>query len=341
MKRTSLSTLAALVMVAFSAVQGGEPPKPLSPAEAARTKVLAWLDQSKADAAARTQVAQLWSELPKEPAELDLLGRTADSFALVIPQAKELIQLCARPYERTRLAKQEWLMRPETPPLVAANLRLYYVRWLIHEALYDDAVEQLAGLAADQVVDPASLLFCQAVAYHQLLDRARGLQAVEELLRAGGQQYPQRYVALAKLMQEDLLGLKDETLDHIARRMGDIQRRLALGQGGPKVCKVEDGVVASLDKIIKKLEDQQGQGGGDGGMPNGIKSSSPAQDSRIAEGKGPGEVARRNIGAESGWGNISPKQREEAVQQIGRDYPAHYREIIEQYFRKRANEESK
>ena len=53
--------------------------------------------------------------------------------------------------------------------------------------------------------------------------------------------------------------MQDDTLDHIARRMDDIRRRLDLGRAGPKVRKVEDGVIESLDKMIKKLEEQQQQ----------------------------------------------------------------------------------
>jgi hypothetical protein len=139
-------------------------------------------------------------------------------------------------------------------------------------------------------------------------------------------------------MQDDLQGLEDDTLDHIARRMEDIHRRLDLGRAGPKVRQQQDGVIRSLDKMIKKLEDEQKQCSG---APNGIQSNTPAKDSRIATGKGPGEVTKKNIGSESGWGNLPPKQREEAMQQIGRDFPSHYRDVIEQYFRRLASEENK
>ena len=57
-------------------------------------------------------------------------------------------------------------------------------------------------------------------------------------------------------------------------------------------------------------------------------------------GKGPGDVTKRNIGSESDWGDLPPKEREEALQQIGRDFPAHYRDVIEQYFKKLASEGS-
>ena len=51
-------------------------------------------------------------------------------------------------------------------------------------------------------------------------------------------------------------------------------------------------------------------------------------------------VARKNIGSEGGWGNLPPKDREQAMQQIGRDFPSHYRDVIEQYFRRLAAEGS-
>jgi len=58
-------------------------------------------------------------------------------------------------------------------------------------------------------------------------------------------------------------------------------------------------------------------------------------------GKGSGRVTQKGVGHRSDWGNLPPKQREEALQQIGRDFPAHYRDIIEQYFRKLATEENR
>jgi hypothetical protein len=64
------------------------------------------------------------------------------------------------------------------------------------------------------------------------------------------------------------------------------------------------------------------------------------QDSKIAELKAPMQVDRRDIGNKSGWGDLPPKEREQALQQIGREFPAHYRELVEQYFRELANEET-
>ena len=105
--------------------------------------------------------------------------------------------------------------------------------------------------------------------------------------------------------------------------------------------KVEDGVIESLDKMIKKIEDQQQKQQQSESGSDSIRSSSPAPDSRPLGGKGPGEVAKKNIGSGSGWGNLPPKEREEAMQEIGRDFPSHYRDAIEQYFRRLAAENGK
>jgi hypothetical protein len=51
-------------------------------------------------------------------------------------------------------------------------------------------------------------------------------------------------------------------------------------------------------------------------------------------------VDKKPVGNGDGWGNLPPKEREEALQQIGQEYPAHYRDMIEQYFRKLATEGS-
>lgn len=85
-------------------------------------------------------------------------------------------------------------------------------------------------------------------------------------------------------------------------------------------------------------DNQPGDNGGQGD-PQGTRSRSPAADSRLAQGKGAGEVKSKNIGNHSGWGDLPPKDREEAMQQISKDFPSHYRDVIEQYFRRLATED--
>jgi hypothetical protein len=196
---------------------------------------------------------------------------------------------------------------------------------------FDDALTQLDGLTPQDVADPAALLFYRGMAHHRLLHREEGLAAVDQLLERKSE-LPARYAALAALMQADLRQLKDETLDHISRRMEDIERRLDQGSSGKKVREIEEGVVKSLDKLIKELEDKQAQSAG----AASLAPSAPADDSRIAEGKAPGLVTKKDIGRNTAWGDLPPKERQEALQEIGRDFPANYKDVIEQYFRELA-----
>lgn len=332
--------MATNVFAAVSPASIAQPPAWHAPKpQEIRAEVFAWLDAKKVDAATQTKVRSLWSDAAMPVTEDELLARVARTFALLDPNAAKLVKLCSEPRSQLIVPAQGWLSAAGQPTLCTANLRLLFGRWLVHESLFDEAQEQLAGLAPADVVAPASLLFYQSVVNHALLNRESGLKSIDELLQ-GADASPRRYVALARLMQEDLKGLQDDTLDHIARRMDDVRRRLELGRAGPKVRKVEDGVIESLDKMIKKLEDQQQQQQANA-AGSSLQPTQPASDSLPMGGKGPGEVTKKNIGSTSGWGDLPPKEREEAMQQIGRDFPSHYRDSIEQYFRRLAAEGGK
>ena len=328
-KRISLAVLFALLSCisrapAEDTLRGATWKQP-SPAEVHAT-ALQWLQTRTKDEAVRKQAAELW---PAEtPAGFDVLDTFAATVVLVEPRADAILQYSRTGSVETARPEVAWLAKADVPPLVRNNLRLLLGRRHVQLYYFDESLEQLGGLSPPDVVDPAALLFYSAVAHHRLLHREEGLAAIEQLLERRAV-LPARYSALAALMETDLRQLKDETLDHISRRMEDIERRLDQGRSGEKVRDIEDGVVKSLDKLIKELEDQQAASAG----AASLQPSSPAQDSRIAEGKAPGNVTKRPIGRNTAWGDLPPKERQEALQEIGRDFPANYRDIIEQYFR--------
>jgi len=310
-----------------------EPPaaeaaQPVLSIEEIKAQVFAWIETRRPDETVRRQAEALWRNLPAELPEDELLERLVQTFALAEACAAELVALCQKPRDRLMVPREEWLHDANTPRLMAANLRLYYGRWLVRQALFDEALEQLADLTPADVAAPASLLFYQSVAQYFLLNKEAGLKSLSKLVE-NENRGPRRYFILARLMLEDLKSLQEDSLDHIARRMDDIRRRLDLGRGGEKVRREQDEVIKALDKLIKQLEEQQQQQ-----MAGTLQPSSPAPMSRIIAGKGPGEVTKKNVGSESGWGNLPPKEREEALQQIGREFPSHYRDVIEQYFRR-------
>ena len=310
-----------------------------------RAQVFKWLDERKPTPEVRAQIEKLWpAEENPAPEQSQLLDRVGDTIALVEPATKELVAFCARHADGVVVPEFAVLADEKLDPFVRNNLKLLFGRWLAQERYYDESLAQISKLEPKDVVDPVSLLFYQSLGHHWFLDKKQGLQTIGKLFERR-EELPRRYATMAVLMEADLKALKDESLDHISRRMNDITRRLDFGHAGKKVQGVENGVIASLDKLIEELEKQAQQGGGAGagegepgpggrGPAQGIQSRNPASDSTPASGKGPGNIDRKRIGSASGWGDLPAKEREEALQQIGKDFPSHYRDIVESYFRK-------
>ncbi len=314
-----------------------------------KAHVDAWLWQNTADAAHREKALAVVKGISDRATGAELLDSLAEAFSLVDPKVAQLVDTCSHPRTRLALPDAAFLADAKTASLVATNMRLYYGRWLVQGQWFEEALEQLGGLKTSDVVAPAELLFYQGVAYHRLLKKEEGLKVINELLD-GAEASPRRFITIARLMQANLGALQEETLDHIARRMEDVRRRLELGRPGPKTRKVEDGVVESLDRMIENLEKDPcfpvPGCPGPGSLPvpglpgSTLRPSRPLQDSMPIPGKAPGDVAKKDIGHKSGWGDMPPKEREEALQQMGRDFPSHYRDAIEEYFRKLAAEQS-
>jgi hypothetical protein len=313
-------------------------------ASAVRADVFKWLDERKTGEAVRKEVEALWpsdSGASAQPVAGDLLDSVVKSIALADAQSGDLVSLCAKPKAVGPLPSFPWLSDEKTPAFERNNLRLWYGRWLSQEHLYDYSLEQLSGLEPTEVVDPAALLFYQAAANHWLLHKEPGLKAIARLLERK-KELPRRYAQLADLMQTDLAAVKEDSLDHIDRRMRDVDGRLDHAQAGKKVRGVEDGIIASLDKLIEEEEKRQQEAAAAAGSrmgPGGRRSSSPAPDSARLLGKGPGDVAKKPIGTHSNWGDLPAKERQEVLQAIGKEYPSHYRDVIEQYFKRLASED--
>lgn len=297
-----------------------------------------WLAEKKPDDAVKAVIDSLY---PKEGAAsaADPLDLLAAAIAVVEPQAREVVAACQADRISSVAPKFAILTDEKTPDFVKHNLRLLVGRCLARHDLYDEALEQLEGLAPQQVVDPASLLFYQSISHHRLLQKEKCLPALAKLLE-NESELPKRYVTLAHLMDADLRPLKADSLDEIARMMDDIRRRLKFGRAGKVVRKEEDDVIAKLDKMIEDLEEQQKKQQPSPG-PGGASPSQAKPDSTSGGPKGDGKVDPKKIGNKADWGDLPPKERQEALQQISKELPAHFREVIEEYFRKIARDGNK
>jgi hypothetical protein len=310
-----------------------------------RRRMLAWVGSRAADpaidSAGVNAARELWEASDADRG--DLLDAAIETFAAIDPRCVPLRDSALRP-TASRPAPADWLLSatPADADPQAAFERdtvcLWLGRHLVRHDRFDEGLRMLDGLSVEEAIDPAALLFHKAACHFWLLHTDTAIDLLDRLLEQA-EEIPVRYERTARLMRADIAALEDDSLDHIARRMRDITRRLDLGHAGPRTRTVQDGVIASLDKLIEKIEQQRQQSqasSGAGGSGNG-GNGTPMDDSRIAGGKGPGEVQSRDLGDGEGWGDLPPHQREEALQQIGREFPPHYREAIEQYFKRLAS----
>jgi len=321
---------------------GGEfardPSWSLPQAEAIRRRVFTWLEEA-GDAdrdSVAARAAEIWTAA--DGVAFDPLDAVLETLALVDPRVPLVREAAVR--GSNLAAATAWNDEPAVAELERDAVKLWLGRQLVGEGRFDEALPLLTDLDVATAVDPAALLFHRAACQHWLLQSEAAIASLDRLLERADE-IPVRYERVARLLRADMESLEDESLDHIARRMRDITRRLSLGRAGTATREVQDGVVESLDALIKKLEDeqqgqQQQQAAGGGGAAGKGGAGQPMEDSRIAGGQGKGEVRGREFGAADGWGSLSPHEREEALQQIGREFPPHYREAIEQYFKRLA-----
>jgi len=296
-----------------------------------RNRVFSWIDEQKIDPAVRTRIEALWQEQSSGAMDAQAASELAiASWCLADPAIAAVMQ----PFRSGEGELPPAWTPPTNDPYVLANLQAYAGRKFAERRMYDEALEQFVSLDVALVIDPAATLFYKAVAAQAVLDIPQTVVTLE-LLLSNTDRVPVRYTTVATLMQTSLDGYEEKSLDEISRLMSDSERRLDLGRAGERVQGVQDKIVAGLDELIKKLEAQQGGGGGGGGQgSNSNESSSPADDSVIKGSTAPGETDDKKFSKEGQWGDLPAKQQAAAKNLINRNFPSHYGNAIEKYFKK-------
>ncbi|OAI52040.1 hypothetical protein AYO44_16775 [Planctomycetaceae bacterium SCGC AG-212-F19] len=288
-----------------------------------------------------------------------LLDLVADTFALGSPDAKKLLEEARDANAPPPAQVPDLVKDTKLPAFFRANLALAYAQALTNRRVYEEALEVLKTLKAEQVIDPAAFYFHRAVTEHGTLQKNDATKSIGRLLD-DVPDAPERYKMVAALMFLDMQQWKAKDLGDISRQMNNIERRLDLARGGPKTQKLQKDVVARLDELIKKLENQQkgqgqGQGQGDGqqpGCPPGGQPgqgqgsqpgqsagapTAPQQDSFGGQNSGPGNVDPKKLReVVESWGKLPEKERAKAMTEMVRSMPPAYRQMIEDYYRKSA-----
>jgi hypothetical protein len=216
--------------------------------EQARSQAQDWLKGvGKSDEKTMKEFDAVWTS------DRTLLDKVTATLELGDASAKKLLDETRDPSTPAPQAVPAVLTNAKQPAFYRANLALAYAKALSNRRIYEEGLTALKNVKPESVVDPSSYLFYKAVAEHALLMKTEAddtiLRLLDDVVDA-----PERHKMVAALMHFDMREWRDKDLGWIARKMGNIERRLDLSRGGPKTQKMQKEVVMRLDEIIKQLE---------------------------------------------------------------------------------------
>lgn len=301
-----------------------------------KSQTLDWVAEQKVtDQAKLEQVAAIWVSPEIVPTATEMFSKVIQTFRLIDPAADTFIVGCRLGAAPAVVPTPEIFDDEERSPFYRTNLAQYYAVYLVRNRLYDESLPIFEKVQIELSVDPPTVIFHQAVAQSELLMKTEGLATIEKLTKKT-EAVPERYATVAELMGFQLASIKDESLDEVAQRMKDVERRLSLARGGQKTQKKEEQIVTLLDSIIEKLEQSGGGGSGSGSGGNTNQPGGGAQESVIKGTTAPGETDAENLKKQAGWGALPEAEVTKAKNLLKRDFPENYRRAIEAYFRKSA-----
>jgi len=224
-------------------------------AEEARRQAADWLKSAgKNDPATQKTFKGLWDS------DRPVLDKVAKTLALGSPEAARLLAEAADPDTPAPTAVPALIRDKKRPAFFRANLALAYGKALAGRKVYEEALEALAAVKADDVSDPGAYLFHKAVCEHALMLKDEADKTIDRLL-VDAADAAERYRMVSALMHFDMLTWQEKDLGWVARKMDNIQRRLDLKRGGRHTQKMQKEVLVRLDEMIKELENQQKSGG--------------------------------------------------------------------------------
>ena len=326
------------------------------PASDVKQELTAWLQAIQVAETDQAAIFGKWPNDAESAAALDgepLFHRLAESLRAGSPSVSQFFEQCDHlAWIETPFGKKVVLPTlplhahvgpskdTNKPHYITHMVSFYLVLRLVQSRLYDEAQTILAELKTEDAVDPATYLITQAIVSTQLLKTDDATNTLKQFRQFAAKHttIPRRHLELAKLLDHEIKQMQEkDNPENIARKMNDVRRRLGKGKTDDDTQQSESDVLKDLDELIEKIQKQCQKQGCDGDQ--GQQANNPAQDSRILKQKGPGNVDRKEFGNDGHWGDLPPKEREEALLKIDKEFPANYRDIIEQFFKEMASDE--
>lgn len=214
--------------------------------EESRAQLLLWAKTKNAEA----PVNEAWQKSAQRP----VLDRTVEIIGTADAEIASVLKLVAGS-PKTDVVDHPYFKNTTFTPFVKNNVSLYLARILASKKMYEEALAILRTVNVEKVVDPAAYYFYKAACENKLRMKEEGLASVHRLLNSVPNA-PERYIAIASVMQDEMAKWEDADLSDIARRMEEIEGRLENAKAGPSTRGKQKEVITLLDKMIEDLEKQ-------------------------------------------------------------------------------------
>ena len=346
MRRTLLSALVALLIVAARPARASDPNTPrIGPEEGAKTKAERVLKSFGSEADPWRAKLRSGELAPREIVHRLLLEK--------YPDYKKAVEV----YEQDGANVEDFqkLVATATDPALKAHALFFLGRAYLDADDFEKACEcfdRVRGELANGTpwTDEATLYLGYSYARRPELEedkeklfRARAKSFLEMLAPLDGTKpvygsCPERDRESAGWLLKELSGEGSGPLLELARRMETIEHSIDHEKTGRPTQKRQEGVISEIDRLIALMREKEKNGkggGGGGGQKNSRPNAGGPRKKSVLDGPlTPGELNRNRSGGNSDWGEGLPeKEREAALQLLKEKFPERYKEIVEQYFK--------
>jgi tetratricopeptide (TPR) repeat protein len=243
-------------------------------------------------------------------------------------------------------------LRSDANPFLSAHSAAYEIKAMVAEERLLEAGERIEALIAssqdwkrfkNHSYQAAEISFLRGFCLLSDLQYEQAQQALSEFLET----YPnasQRLRVAARQMQAELSNRQAGHIGEVVDLMHFSGRRLTHGDTGEAVRTRQQRVLDILDQLIEEAEEEEsssssssssgGGGGKSGNSPGQNKPSNPMQDSTLPGGEAGEDSLRASQRVKPGesWGAMAPAERERILQALRDNFPARYRQLVEQYY---------
>ena len=308
-----------------------------------------------ADETARELITSQWQQRRDGD---DAESFLAESLAVVWPAFKQGLDLYDDGEYAKAAAAMAVLARHDDPYL-SANAAVFEARSLVEQKRIEAAQQRLATLAAQEVtlrdhtLHAADVRFLIGYCQLHTLHYDEAIKTLETF----GKDYPhasERLQVTAKQIVQELRRRQADGISDVADLMAYAGRRLGHGTSNKAVTSKQAKAVALLDALIKTAEDKECKSGSCkkcggkskgckacGGPPSGNQQpSSPANQSKLPGGGSKTGQLRATVARPGeAWGQMPESERDRILQAVKKNFPARYRELVEQYYKQLARKQ--